>query len=42
MHAAITHARTMYLILAAVAAVLLILGLAPIDSAMPVSCPPNC
>jgi hypothetical protein len=44
MHAAITRARVMYVILAAVAAVLLSLGLAPIEPsmAMPVGCPPGC
>ena len=44
MHVAITRAGLALLILAAVAAALLILGIAPIDSstAMPTACPPNC
>ena len=44
MHVAITHARVMFLILAAVAATFLILGIAPVEPAtMPVpACPPIC
>ena len=44
MHVAISRARLMFLILAAVAATFLILGIAPIEPAtMPVpSCPPIC
>jgi hypothetical protein len=44
MHAAITRARVMFVILAAVAAISLGLGIAPIETstAMPVACPPNC
>jgi small neutral amino acid transporter SnatA (MarC family) len=44
MHVAITHARLMFLILAAVAVSFLILGIAPIEPAtMPLPvCPPQC
>ena len=42
MDAAITRARVMFVILAAVAALLLALGIAPIETSMPVACPPVC
>jgi hypothetical protein len=44
MHAAITCAGLALLILAAVAAVFLVLGIAPIETstAMPPICPPHC
>jgi hypothetical protein len=44
MHAAITRARVTFVILAAVAALLLILGIAPVEpsTAMPPICPPHC
>ena len=44
MHAAITRARVMFVILTAVAAIFLGLGIAPIETstAMPISCPPSC
>ncbi len=44
MHAAITRARVTFLIIAAVAAIGLTLGIAPIDPAiMPMlNCPPQC
>lgn len=43
MHAAITRALALTPILAAVAAVILSHGLAPIEpSLMPPDCPPNC
>ena len=44
MHAAITRARVMLVILTGVASVFLILGIAPIDpsTAMPPLCPPSC
>ena len=44
MHTAITRARVMYVILAAVAAIILSLGLAPVGPAvMPLpTCPPFC
>ena len=44
MHAAIIRARAMFAILAAVAAVFLTLGIAPIEpsTAMPPICPPHC
>jgi hypothetical protein len=43
MHAAITRALALSPILAAVAAVILSLGLAPIEpSIMPPDCPPSC
>jgi len=44
MHVAITRAGLALLILAAVAAALLILGITPVDgsTAMPSACPPDC
>jgi hypothetical protein len=44
MHAAITRAHVMFVILAAVAAIFLGLGIAPIETstAMPIACPPVC
>jgi hypothetical protein len=44
MHVAITRAVVVFVILAAVAAVFLVLGTAPVDSstAMHAGCPPGC
>jgi hypothetical protein len=44
MHAAITRARVMFVLLAAVATIFLGLGIAPIETstAMPPICPPTC
>ena len=44
MHAAITRAPVVFLILVALAAVFLILGITPFETstAMPGACPPDC